>query len=81
MSQEIKGKHLHIKFEEAAIQELDRISERIGLKRADVVRKLVDLGMDVFRGYERIGLVKIIEIKNRTKKAVKEETQPSLFKV
>ena len=79
MSQRIEGKNLHIKFENDTIKELDRIAGRVGLKRADLVRKLLDLGIDVFRGYEKIGLVKLIEIKNRANKTLQKDITPTLF--
>ena len=81
MTQEIKGRTLTVKFEHETLAELDRISERLNYKRSETIRRLLELGIETFQSYEKIGLVKIIEIRNRTKKAVKEETQPTLFKV
>ena len=79
MSQEIKGRTLTVKFKHETLAELDRISERLNYTRVETIRSLMDLGMEVFHGYEKIGIVKLIEIKNRTRKTIQEDVTPSLF--
>lgn len=77
--QEIKGKTLNVKFSQDLMDELDRIAGRIGEKRTETIRKLLGLGIEVFHGYEKIGMVKIIEMKNRAKKSINSDLNPTLF--
>jgi len=79
--QKFEGTKISIKLEQGMFEEIDRISARLGQKRAETIRNMLNVALDVFHGYEKIGLVKLYEIQKRAKKAIKEETQPSLFKV
>ena len=76
----IDGQIVTVKLDKEMVKELDRMGERLGLKRNQVIRNFLDVAMYVYSGYEKIGVVKMIEIQRRMKKAVQEETQPSLFK-
>jgi hypothetical protein len=79
--QEIKGRIITVKIKHEQLAEIDRISERLGIKRNEAIRNCLDVALDVFHGYEKIGVWKIYEIQRRMRKKIKEETQPSLFKV
>lgn len=80
MSQRIEGQTVYVKFPTEQLAELDRIAKRLELKRADIIRNLVGVGIDIFHGYEKIGVVKLHEIQKRAIKALNKEIQPTLFK-
>ena len=78
--QKIPGPLVTIRIKQEDVDELDRISKRVDLNRNQLIRNCIEIGLDIMHGYEKIGVVKLIEINRRTLKAVKEETQPGLFK-
>ena len=77
--QKIKGKNINLKLHQDTFAELDRIASRLNMTRTEVIRSLLGLGIDVFHKYEAVGIVKLIEIKNRTRKTIQEDVTPSLF--
>ena len=77
--QKIDGPELKIKLDKEMVEELDRMGKRLGLKRNQVIRNFLDVGIYIFSGYEKVGVVKMIEIQRRFKKTLKEDMRPSLF--
>ena len=77
--QKIDGQIVTVKLDQEMVEELDRLSKRLDLKRNQFIRNLLGMGLDIVHGYERIGVVKLVEVKRRANKAVKSETEPSLF--
>ena len=78
--QKIHGPMVTLKIKQEDVDELDRIAKRVKLNRNQLIRNCVEVGLDIMHGYEKIGVIKLIEINRRTMKAIKEETQPGLFK-
>jgi len=79
--QKIDGPMVTLKIKKEDVAELDRIAKRVDLNRNQLIRNCVEIGLDFLHGYEKIGVVKLIEINRRVKKAVNEDTEPTLFKV
>ena len=61
------GRQIAIIISYEHLEEMQRIANKLGLDRAHIQRSLIDLGLDVFHFYEKIGVVKLIEIANRNK--------------
>lgn len=66
-------KNIQIILEKWHIQELDRIAERTGRSRSDTIRTIVGFGLDVYRDFERIGIVRLAEIFVRAEDAIREK--------
>jgi len=63
------------------IQRLDRVGKRLGLKRAQVMRNTMDVGLSIYEDFEKVGVVSVLEILSRVKKALTSEVgQMTLFK-
>lgn len=77
--QKFNGKVISLKFTAEQLDEVERISKRLGIKRSEMIRNLMDVGISVFHGYEKVGIVKVHEIQKRAMKTIKKELQPSLF--
>jgi len=61
-------------------ERLNRAANRLGIKRAQCARNMLDAGLTVFEDFERIGIISLAEILRKTKKALgKEIGQQSLF--
>lgn len=75
------GTDVHVILTEEQIKEIDRIGSRYGnRKRAETIRRLLDFGIDVYRDFERVGIVQLVDVADRTRKAIQEEIgQQSLF--
>jgi len=84
--QRIEGREIRIKLKHEDIEELDRLAKRIFIDedkiygRNQLIRNLIDVGLDILHGYEAVGIVRMVEIKRRLGRNVKEDTVPSLFK-
>ena len=78
--QKFEGTKISIKLHQEMYEEIDRIAERLGQKRNETIRNFLSVALDVYHGYERIGVIKLYEIQKRMKKAVKEQVEPKLFK-
>lgn len=78
--QKIEGRELKIKFTHEMLEELDRLSKRVGLRRNELIRNYIELGIDITHGYEKLGIVRLLEIKRRTKKSVSQDVVAPLFK-
>lgn len=83
--QRIDGPELKIKLDKKMVKELDRLAGRIFVDdepikgRNQLIRNLIDVGLDVLHGYEAVGIIRMVEIKRRLGKNIKDEMQPSLF--
>ena len=84
--QKIDGREIRIKLTHKDIAELDRLAGRIFIGEDDaiegrnqLIRNLIDVGLDILHGYEAVGIIRMVEIKRRLGKNIKEDTIPSLF--
>jgi len=79
--QKIDGERIQVILPYDQLARVDRIAARTKQTRAETMRNMIEVGMTVFEDYERIGLVRMVEILERTKKALRSEVgQQTLFK-
>ena len=82
--QKIDGHRVNLKIEQSMIDEIDRIAGRLGNKRNDMIRNLLDVALFIYSGYEKSGVIKAFEwsegIKKRLKKFIGNDTLPILKK-
>jgi len=69
-----------MKVEQETVDELDRIAMRLGLRRSQLIRNYIELGLDITHGYEKMGVVKLVEVMRRSKDLIKKETKAPLFR-
>lgn len=66
-------------LEEKQIDRIDGIAERFKITRSEATRRLLEVGLDVYETYEKLGVVKLSEIVKRSREACAKSVQPSLF--
>jgi len=52
--------------------DIDEIKDKRGMSQAQVVRMLIDLGLEVHRDLSRVGIVRLVDMIYRLKTALKE---------
>jgi len=78
--QALHGKQINFVITPDLLEEVDRIAKRTGMKRAQTIRALLYFGSDVYRDFERVGIVKLAEITDKALKSIrKEKGQQKLF--
>jgi len=65
--QKIDGHSVHLIIPNELLSEIDRIAERQGLTRSDIMRRFLDVGVEFFTDFEKIGVVKVSEVFERIK--------------
>jgi len=65
--QKIEGTKVHFIIPAELLSEIDRIAQRQGLTRSDIMRRFLDVGVEFFTDFERLGFVKVSEIFDRMK--------------
>ena len=58
---------------EKLVKDLNRISKRMNWNRSQTARAMLMFGVDVYKDFERIGIVRLSEILTRADMAVKEK--------
>lgn len=65
------------------IAKLDEIGERFDISRAEAMRKILEVGLDTYQVYERLGVVKLADVMRRSRdvneKVAKTGIQRELF--
>lgn len=78
--QKIDGQHLDVIFPSEMISRLDKASARLKLSRSQTIRNMVDVGLTLYDDFEAVGVVKLVEVVARAKKAIRKEVgQQELF--
>lgn len=60
--QRIDGTSLHVIVDTETLQRIDKIAQRQRLKRSQAMRRLMQVGCDVYEDLEAVGFVKMSEI-------------------
>ena len=61
MAQKKIGPYLGLKIPQETKDEIDRIAERRGMTRSDVVRMCLDVGLMMHKDLERVGLIQAMD--------------------
>jgi len=78
--QKINGQNVHIIVPDEMLSEIDRIAKRQGFTRSETIRTLVECGSEIYRDFEKIGVVRMSEIMKRAKKTILQNVgQQKLF--
>ena len=83
--QKIHGRDVRLKFEKNLLNDLTEISESLSKEygsrftRSETIRVLVQMGVDIYHEYRKVGVKDIYAMKERTGKAVEKALFPELF--
>ena len=66
------GKQIALTVTEEQQEKVAKIAKRHNLKRAQVYRKMMDLGLGVYDNLEKVGVVKMGEITEKAEKMTKD---------
>lgn len=66
--EKIEGSFIYVKVPTGLLNKVDCAAKRTNNTRAEMVRNFLELGTDIFRIYEGVGIIKVAEIIFRTKK-------------
>ena len=73
------GPRFQVNFAPETLKRIEEISEKHDMKRSEVIRIMVDLGLDVYEYYKILGVPQLADFYKRIKKAVKDGIQPRLL--
>ena len=62
------------------VEDLDAIARRFKISRNEALRLIVETGLDAYRVYEGLGMVKLAEVLKRIQRAVEKDVQPQLYR-
>lgn len=51
-----------IMLKPSVVKEIDRISERVGLTRSQLMANYIEFGMEETKGMERVGIIKAVSV-------------------
>jgi len=83
--QKIHGRDVRLKFESETLKDLTEISRELSkeyghrFSRSETIRVLVEMGVDAYKEYRKIGVKDIYTVKERTGRAVTKALFPELF--
>lgn len=69
----IDGRVVTIKLPEEMIREVDRIANKRKMSRADVYRMMVDLGLELHRDMEAVGVIAAVDFVYYCRQALREK--------
>lgn len=71
------GTKITVTVPDDLLKEIEIISSRFGMSKAEVSRRLIEVGLDVYKIYKPTGMMKLIEIVRKFKsKNVKKSSLP-----
>lgn len=76
--QKIEGPRIPIIFTQEQIERLDRIASRHKLTRSEAMRRILDLGIDVYEDFEAFGIPQLAEATKQIRKWIRARRQPRL---
>ena len=62
-----------IMLKPSVVKEIDRIAERIGLTRSQLMSNYIEFGMEESQGMERVGIIKAVSAYRKIKGDLKKE--------
>ena len=77
MTQRI-GVRLNFTVTDETRAEIERIAKRHNVKEAVIARHLLDIGLEAYQVYEKVGVPQLAEMVNKAKKAIWESPQMRL---
>jgi len=69
--QKIDGRLINVMIPNVLLSEVDRIAKRQKTTRAEIIRRFLQAGVDIFSDFEKVGVVKLTEIFDRTQVTIK----------
>jgi len=66
-----------IMLKPSVVQEIDRIADKLGLTRSQLMSNYIEFGMDETKGMERVGIIKAVSVYRKLKGDLKQEEIPS----
>jgi len=75
----IVGKKKQVHFYKEQIDRLAKISKRHGITESEAIRKMMDLGLDVYEEYSYIGLPQLADFVKRVKQKIRNSRAPKLI--
>jgi metal-responsive CopG/Arc/MetJ family transcriptional regulator len=61
------GTKITVTVPDDLLKEIETLSSRFGMSKAEVSRRLIEVGLDVYKVYKPTGLIKLIEIVRKYK--------------
>lgn len=58
------------------VEKLDEIATRFKIKRSEALRRIIEIGLDVYEIYEGVGVVSLVELVKKMKSAIRQIRQP-----
>jgi predicted DNA-binding protein len=71
--QKIDGRRLAVIIPNEMLKRLDRVAKRQEMTRVQVMRNMMDVGLSVYEDFESVGVVRLVEVFERTKKGIRKE--------
>lgn len=64
------GTKITVTVPEELLKEIEKIADRLQMTKAEVSRNLIETGLDTYKIYQKIGVVKLAEVirKNKLKR-------------
>lgn len=81
--QKMDGKPVTVYMTNRQIEAIEKIAKRHEMRKSDVTRILLDIGIDTYEAYARIGVPQLAQIIKKAKRVISDaalsEKQPKLF--
>lgn len=75
------GKKYQILFPPDLLKDIERISKRSKLTRAQTIRMMLYMGVDMYEKFEATGIIKVMEVCDRVEEIIKEKMEPRQLKL
>jgi metal-responsive CopG/Arc/MetJ family transcriptional regulator len=62
-----------IMLKPSLVKEIDRIAERIGMTRSQLMGNYIEFGMEESQGMERVGIIKAVSVFRRIKRKITDD--------
>ena len=76
--QRIPGKRIHVILTEEQLGVIERMERRHKYTRSEAIRVALNIGLDTYTEYEKVGVVQMAEIAKKARKAIELSIQPRL---
>lgn len=65
------GQKVSFNIQEELLRDLDKLAELANVTRADMMRNCLEVGVDMGKGFQRVGFFKIADFVTRAKSTVR----------